>query len=315
MFTVEAHPGVATLGTSREAMTVSGTARTRGILAAALALVAVLAAVLVVASVRPADRTASDEEAVDGAPEEAVDAPEEPAAERTPMARPNPDWLLPNMRSLPARRLQVVGSGDDRSLRFDAWLANVGVGPMVVRPGAGAGRCPVGQRPAHQLIQRDADGDGAFRRGVDPASRSRFAGCMLDHPTHDHWHFDAMAAYLLLPEGEDDAVAQRAKVSFCLRDNERVPGGGSGVDAPRAFFGDCSRNRPQGISPGWVDVYDRTLDGQSLRLPADARGAYCLRLEADPDDLLLESDETDNDATIGIRLRGPEVTVDHTIRC
>ena len=28
---------------------------------------------------------------------------------------------------------------------------------------------------------------------------------MLDHPTHDHWHFDAMAAYTLTVPGTADA--------------------------------------------------------------------------------------------------------------
>ena len=57
-----------------------------------------------------------------------------------------------------------------------------------------------------------------------------------------------------------------------------------------------------------MDVYDADLDGQWLRVPAriDGRPA-CLVLEADPDDLLLESDETDNATAVPIRIDGTDV--------
>ena len=128
---------------------------------------------------------------------------------------------------------------------------------------------------------------------------------MLDHPTHDHWHFDAMAAYSLTVPGRQTRGA-RDKVSFCLRDNERVAGHPRVV--PRSHFGDCTAESPQGISPGWVDVYGADLDGQSLRLPPRIDGRVaCLRLEADPADLLLETDETDNATAIPIRIDGTRV--------
>ena len=70
---------------------------------------------------------------------------------------------------------------------------------------------------------------------------------MLDHPTHDHWHFDAMASYALTVPGTALRVA-RDKVSFCLRDNERVPSSPRVVR--RSYFGECTADGPQGISPG-----------------------------------------------------------------
>ena len=128
---------------------------------------------------------------------------------------------------------------------------------------------------------------------------------MLEHPTHDHWHFDAMAGYSLSTPPGDRLSAQR-KVSFCLRDNRRVRGVETLV--AREHFGECTRGGPQGISPGWVDVYRAALDGQWLRVPAGIDGRLaCLTLEADPADLLLESDETDNATSIPIRITGTRV--------
>lgn len=136
---------------------------------------------------------------------------------------------------------------------------------------------------------------------------------MLRHQGHDHWHFDAMASYRLRLAGDGGAVAHRPKVSFCLRDNERL----DGVAGPRReHYGECSATRDQGISPGWVDVYGADLDGQWLMLPRTfTDGVVCLDLEADPRGLVSETDETDNATTTPIRIRGDRAQVASTPRC
>jgi hypothetical protein len=238
-----------------------------------------------------------NDDADDGVSESAS-AGAEPDVEQLPA-----DLLLPNMRSVAATGLRVAREEGERRLRFTGSLANLGAGPLVVRP-RGRGGCPPRQIAARQLIHRDTGADGTFQRRRDPVGLRRDAGCMLDHPGHDHWHFDAMAAYSLQrPDGT--AVVERDKVSFCLRDNERARRAASPV---RSYYGECTRRSDQGISPGWVDVYTADLDGQYLRLPGDTpRGTLCLVLTADPYDQLVETDETDNATTIPIRIRGARV--------
>lgn len=246
----------------------------------------------------------------DGAPQ-----PEAGAGESSPLVEPPSasagepeadaipeDLLLPNMRSLSPTDLQVVSEQGQVRLRFAGLLANVGDGPMLVNP-TGAQNCPPAQRPAVQVIHRDTRGDGTFQREQDPIGLRRPAGCMLDHRGHDHWHFDAMARYTLRAlDGE--RLVSRAKVSFCLRDNERAPAAVFRVR--RAYFGECGRNAGQGISPGWVDIYTSDLDSQYLALPsARAPRTYCLEVTADPRDQLLETDETDNTTSIAVRV-GPD---------
>ena len=137
---------------------------------------------------------------------------------------------------------------------------------------------------------------------------------MVRHPTHDHWHFDAMARYTLRLAGTGEHLASRDKVSFCLRDNRRVQGVRTHVR--REHFGDCKARTRQGISPGWVDVYDADLDGQTLRLPRGVdRRQLCLDLVADPRGVLLEADEADNGTSIGIKIRGTRVVRTGTARC
>jgi hypothetical protein len=62
-----------------------------------------------------------------------------------------------------------------------------------------------------------------------------------------------MASYSLRRAGSSRVLVSRDKVSFCLRDNYKVPA--QRVVVPRRHFGRCSRNSQQGISPGWVDLY------------------------------------------------------------
>jgi hypothetical protein len=222
-----------------------------------------------------------------------------------------PELLLPNMTPLPARDIYVSGSGRSRLLRFETSLANIGRGPMEVRPNRQL-PCPSGQRGASQVIYRDVDGSGRFRRAVDTEFHRRKAGCMVFHPTHNHWHMEASSFYALRPAdaGAGPAAAYR-KTSFCLRDSERVPERLGTFKSP-LFYGACSRDRRMGVNVGWADVYQSFLDGQSLLLGTRDKvpnGRYCLSLRVDPKDTLREADETDNLSQRAIRIRGQAVTI------
>lgn len=233
-----------------------------------------------------------------------------PSASGLPSATPGPELLLPNLRSLPARDFQLRPTDGRTELRFEAVLANLGPGPLIAQPGSGP-PCPAGQVGAAQVVYVDVDRDGRFSRTTDRRTQSVPAGCMLDHPTHDHWHFDAMAGYSL-HRTDGMRLSGRDKVSFCLRDNRRVRVGSTA----RRHYGDCSRDTIQGISPGWVDVYDVETDGQFVVLPpALPDGIYCLRTAADPGNLLDETDESDNAAVVRLRLTADGVTALGTSGC
>jgi hypothetical protein len=224
-------------------------------------------------------------------------------ASPSPSPTAGPAFLLPNLRSLPAENVHIARTGDRRVLRFAGVLSNLGPGPLEVAPRESR-TCPPGQRHADQVLYHDADRDGRFSRAVDRRVSLRPAGCMLDHPTHKHWHFDATASYVLSTPGATAPVAAKEKVSFCLRDNRPV------VDSPlRRHYGDCTRDRVQGITAGWADVYRASLPGQALELPAGLTdGVYCLTVTADPMRLLHEAREDDNASVRALRITGPDVT-------
>jgi hypothetical protein len=244
-------------------------------------------------------------DAEDAQPNQPIETPSPTILAETlgPPTPSGPPLLLPNMRSLDASDLQIEQRGSLRRLRFAASLANLGPGPLLLDP-RGQGGCPRGQIAADQLLHQDGNDDGEFQRRLDKVADRRLAGCMLDHPDHDHWHFRAMASYVLRdPAG--GVIGSREKVSFCLRDNTLVPG--APVVVRREYFGECSRTKVQGISPGWVDVYSAELTGQGIRLPDELTGRFCLELTADPLGRVVETDETDNARTIGIQILPDDV--------
>jgi Lysyl oxidase len=228
-----------------------------------------------------------------------------PSPSATPIPQ-GPPLLLPNMRSLKPSDLQIEVVGNERRLRFAASLANFGPGPLLVLP-EGRSKCPRGQHPAVQVVHRDRNADAAFQWARDKVERRRDVGCMIRHPGHRHWHYDAMARYSLRLPGTDEALVARNKVSFCLRDNRRVTVPGQKQLA--RHFRRCTRStQGQGISPGWTDLYKADLKGQWLRLPTGVDGdLLCLDLEADPRGQLMETNEMDNATTIGIRVDGSKV--------
>jgi hypothetical protein len=213
--------------------------------------------------------------------------------------------LLPNLRSLPAEDVLVRTEDGNRILRFAGILANVGVGPLELTP-RGSAACPARQHPADQRVYQDGNGDGRYTRRTDRKRVTRPAGCMLVHPGHDHWHFDAMAGYALSRPDREDPIVSTDKVSFCLRDNRRVAG--MPASTPRRY-GDCEdRLDIQGISSGWADVYSNDLGGQVLDIPDNLpNGLYCLRTVADPHGQIQESDESDNAAVLAIQITGAQV--------
>ena len=234
---------------------------------------------------------------------------------RYPDPRPVPvnARLLPNLRSLPPEDVEIRTADGKRQLWFTSIIANAGIGPAEVIPDDLL-PCPPGQQHASQVLYHDIARDARFDRTVDKVTTTRRGGCMLDHPEHGHWHFDAMARYSLTRQGERSPLVASDKVSFCLRDN-REARSASPVKVAQ-HYGDCGPRKVQGISPGWADVYDTDLPDQHLVLPAGLPdGAYCLHNEADPLELLMETDDSDNAAVIAVRIAGARVSVGAARSC
>jgi hypothetical protein len=286
----------------------------RGGLAAAAALV-----VAVLVGAIPAQGAGSGPTGPAGPSDTAAPTPtdtptptETPTPTPTPTATPPAAELLPDLVAPPANQLSVHERKDGRRLRFSSSLGNIGVGPIEVRPN-NLLPCPEGQHNSTQIIYLDANADARYDRTLDTAFVRHRAGCMVYHPLHHHWHFKASARYTLrypatASAPEPVVVSARRKVSFCLRDTAPIPARYGEFDYPLAY-GSCTRRSPQGISIGWMDVYQSFLAGQVLRLPDDLpNGLYCLETVVDPLDQLVETNNDNNSSVRALRIHGAHGT-------
>ena len=232
-----------------------------------------------------------------------------PTPTPTPTGTTPPGLLLPDLVAVPATDLEITQGREVTRLRFSSSLGNIGLGPIEVRPNQNVA-CPPGQHNSTQIIYVDTNANNHYEAVLDTAYARHRAGCMIFHPKHDHWHFKASARYTLLdPSGENGfvVVSARRKVSFCLRDTARLPVE-YGTWRYRERYGACSRRSPQGISVGWMDVYQSFLAGQALPLPDELPdGDYCLQTVVDPINQLQETDDSNNSSVRALRIRGDRV--------
>ena len=211
-----------------------------------------------------------------------------PAATREPTPR------YPDLRTLPPADVlldsRTVGQATRYALRFSTTIWNAGQGPLELR-GAASGDKTL----AYQRIHDDA---GGFTK--------RLVGQFVYHDGHDHWHFENFAEYELWPEPEyrqwlasgrqegqprwRGSKTTGLHESFCVRDSEPVE---SLPGSPDAKVYDACDQELQGLSVGWGDSYPFFLAGQWILLgetsPAD--GCYVLRVIADPNNVLYESED------------------------
>lgn len=196
------------------------------------------------------------------------------------------DPVLPDLVADPVEgpylSLYTSGGSQRLLLRFDGFLHNVGAGALEMRRDNGS------------TVQRVYKESGAIDR--DDPSRSATI-VFEDADGHDHWHLKDAARYSLWNAGRSAEVAPAQKVGFCLEDSDRVSGSvlRRYSDNAVAF---CKAGQPtatsvfEGISPGWRDVYGDYLTFQWVDASDVQPGAYWLKSEMDPQNVIIESDES-----------------------
>lgn len=180
-------------------------------------------------------------------------------------------------------------------LRLSNGTPNVGMGKLYFY-----GVLPPINDSTQQVMQRVFRSDGS--------SWDREAGVFRYHANHGHIHFEGWCQYRLrevLPgDGVGDVVAQGEKVSFCVLDlavhDNSLPN-----YSPTPEFASCGAT-VQGLSVGWYDIYTKELPDQWIDVTGVPEGTYWLESEVDPDNLILESDETNNAARIKVVVGIPE---------
>jgi len=211
----------------------------------------------------------------------------------TPTPDSNRDLLLPDLLAEPPNQIFIwVNSRGIRELWFDTSVINTDDGPLEMR---GEYDQETDQTRAVQRINT-----------ADGSTVERLVGYFVFHPTHDHWHFDGFAdieLHSIDSSGSPDTLMTTAhKIAFCIYDltrlNPPLPN-----SPPGPVYLGCDPVI-QGLSVGWRDRYDPTLPGQQIEIGDLPDGIYIMRTVANPDDRILEKDDTNNTADIYIEIRG-----------
>lgn len=175
-------------------------------------------------------------------------------------------------------------------LRLSTGTPNIGTGRLELRGGA---VLPSGNQQVNQRIYRT---DGTYSE--------RPAGEFTYHPSHSHIHFDRWCVYRLrrvtAGNGVGDVVATGQKTSFCILDLTVHNSGNPDYRSP-GYYSGCG-TAVQGLTPGWADIYSQGLTDQWIDVTGVADGQYWLEAEVDPDNHILESNETNNIDRILINL-------------
>ena len=193
--------------------------------------------------------------------------------------------LYPDLQTVVPLQLQIVNQDQREILRFSNGIANTGDGDWRLRPDF--------QPTVTNAIQEilDENGNKVYEQQV---STFEF------HPQHNHWHLADIALFEVHKDSPTGPVVgtNSKKVTFCLIDWYMLVGNSPTTD--RTYF-ECERSY-QGISPGWVDQYHQSTEGQQLDLTGAHEGTYYLVSTANPDGIYLEKDLTNNAAWTSFKL-------------
>jgi hypothetical protein len=209
---------------------------------------------------------------------------------------PPRDPVLPDVAMPPLREL-YAGSGEETDrdyLYFTATIANVGAGPLVIH----AVRAE--ERGDWRVSQRFAERGGGLTEAETPGE------LVWGGHGHEHWHVHLGASYALA-RVDGTILRTYEKVGYCFFDQRAfdlaLP------DAPKlprfpkdTCEGEERLELDMGLSVGWSDPYQWTLPDQRLDVTGLTDGDYRLVADADPSGWFRESDETNNETWVDIRL-------------
>ncbi len=182
-------------------------------------------------------------------------------------------------------------------LRLSNGTPNLGPGRLELRGGQIVG-------DKQEVWQRIYRSDGSYWE--------RLAGTFTYHSGHQHIHFDDWCRYRLRLKNADgsigDVIAQGSKTSFCILDLVIYDSSLFGFHTP-GYYSSCGRT-VQGLTPGWSDIYDKSLTDQWIDITGIPDGDYWLESEVDPDNHILELNENNNISDVLIHIGQPPPPVE-----
>jgi hypothetical protein len=213
------------------------------------------------------------------------------SAPGAPLDRVLPD-LVSDPPESPVFQVYDFGGGNNHLLlRFNGYVHNRGAGAFEMRGSQRSGTTMT------SVAQRIYLAGGTY---VDDTSR----GARIfyeDEDGHDHWHLKDATRYALWNQAKTAQVAPSMKAGFCLEDSEPWEAPETATPFYTAELTSFCRNwEPQadstfqGISGGWRDIYHKSLAFQWVDVSDVAPGVYWLGNRVDPQNVVIESSESNN---------------------
>ena len=172
-------------------------------------------------------------------------------------------------------------------LRFTTSTPNIGPGALVIgNPAACGALFEISSCHGHLHFKEYAD----YRFWTPGGYDTWVAMRDLTTPTNS----GVNAAYLAQATKSRQLLVGR-KMGFCMIDSVRYSGAGNATPT----FHSCLMN--QGLSAGWSDLYGANLDGQYVDLENLKEGLYVLEVHVNAEQLLPESDYTNNSTAVRVR--------------
>jgi len=222
------------------------------------------------------------------------------------------DDLLPDLVVKVPYELELTQAGKRWRLGFASASSNLGAGPLIVqgrrRPGA----------TTMKTVQEIRRIDGSTRE-VRGAGQLRY----VVSPDHEHWHFVPFMRYELRRASGAGPVLRDRKTGFCLGDRYDTNRALPGKPENHAFVSRCGLRSPgrlgmrEGISVGYGDDYNPTLEGQYVDVTGVPAGRYVLVHRVNETGALQESRTDNNASSLLIRLSwsGGRPSVEQLRRC
>ena len=183
------------------------------------------------------------------------------------------------------------------ALRFAGFVTNLGDGPLDLR--GNPQLADDADLTSHDVWQRALTIDGDWVNLTKPPIDFE------QDDGHDHFHVMGIVEYSLWDTSGTVEISSGAKVGFCLIDVQERPDLHANPGPKRHEQWDpdnyyCQSGRPRakilhmGISEGWQDIYSFSTTFQWIDVSDVRPGYYRIGQRADPDNVIVESDETNN---------------------
>lgn len=224
-----------------------------------------------------------------------------------------PTMLLPDLQQQVPNQLGLTVVRKHGALRiklgFRSTTSNMGLGPLQI-DGTRASRRVNRMRADQRVLM--SDGTTQNVEGIGSLHYVAWKG-------HQHWHFDDFMRYELRSFDGDRRIATDEKRGFCLGDRQNMDIFTRMPNEPKApvFRTNCGWHLPgllhvhEGISVGNADFYVPQLEGQDIDVTHVPNGRYWLVHTANPARRMLESDYSNDSASILLQFTWKRVSARH----